>query len=510
MTKIRFVGELTLVPYNKIVAPDDNVRQSLTGIDELAASILQVGLLQPLTVEAEGGKYVITSGFRRHAAIGQLIKAKQWTGPVDVHVRAWDDESQRLVAMLIENLQRVDLDPVDEAFGIQRLAVEHGIDAKDIATRLNRSVAHVKERLALCALPDEGLELLRKGELTIGVAVAIAKAPADVQPKILKNRQHYYNESAVSSFIADANRNALKKKLTAVIKEFGIDKLEPNYYSTPAGFMAIGATSEITTEKAMRSLLTERGTCAGWKVALSNACDGKFSVAIYCPKSEDAKAAEEAKAIDKRDAQAQHVRSQQQRDREQLPDDAARKWFDKMLTIEAQTRDAEEALTKARLDQRHPFLASLTTKEVSSMLLMEAAASTARTLANAAHQYTTAWGKREWDTIVSALGVGKGLAPEFINALKMDDVMAMVTANAKILTLAAAYQIMIRGRSLDAQFQAHLEMAGAIEAEPTMPTLPPSLIPFYNNEEPYDIDSFEGIVYAATRQTPVSEEERIA
>lgn len=213
-------GTARTVAFDQLVAPDDNVRSELTDIDDLAASIATSGLLQPLVVEHVGDQYVITAGFRRHAAIGKLIKQKKWTGEVPVMVRQWASPADRELAMLFENLARVDINVVDEAKGVQRLALAHGLSAKEIATKLNRSVAHVKDRIALTGLPDKALDLLRDGTMSVSTANALTKAPSTVQDKLLNTAASYQLSSAsyVQSAIDDYNKRELLRNAKETIR----------------------------------------------------------------------------------------------------------------------------------------------------------------------------------------------------------------------------------------------------------------------------------------------------
>ena len=141
---------------------------------ELAASITEHGVLQPILVrplDPESGdgavKFEIIAGERRWRA-AQRARLHQ----VPVIVRPMTD-AQALEIALIENLQRADLDALEEALGLQRLADEFGHTQEALAARLGKSRSYVANTLRLLTLPAPVQELLRQGKLTAGHARAL-------------------------------------------------------------------------------------------------------------------------------------------------------------------------------------------------------------------------------------------------------------------------------------------------------------------------------------------------
>jgi ParB family chromosome partitioning protein len=132
-------------------------------IAELAASIAQKGILQPLIVTPSGdGRWELVSGERRWRAAQQAGLA---TVPVVVREV---DERDLLEIALIENLQREDLDAIEEATGYRRLIDEFGATQADLARHLGRSRPAVTNALRLLDLPDEVQSMVRQGRLTAG------------------------------------------------------------------------------------------------------------------------------------------------------------------------------------------------------------------------------------------------------------------------------------------------------------------------------------------------------
>lgn len=160
-----------VVPIDQVVPDPANLRRALRDLDGLAASIKARGILQPLTVrpadDGDGdGAYVIVIGHRRHAAAKLAGLAEV---PVIVQRMAG---SERLEAMLMENLLRDDLTPLEEAQGYRDLAAA-GRSQRQIAERLGRSQSHISKRLSLLKLPPAATDVLASGEITLEEALAL-------------------------------------------------------------------------------------------------------------------------------------------------------------------------------------------------------------------------------------------------------------------------------------------------------------------------------------------------
>ncbi len=159
-----------LLPIYKIEPDSNQPRQDFDdeALQELADSISVHGILQPLTVrELESGYYQIIAGERRWRA-ARMAELKE----VPVIVIEADDRKAKELA-LIENLQRQDLNPVEEALGYRSLMEEYGMTQEEAASRVGKSRPAVANALRLLGLCPEVLELLRQGKLTAGHAKAI-------------------------------------------------------------------------------------------------------------------------------------------------------------------------------------------------------------------------------------------------------------------------------------------------------------------------------------------------
>ena len=137
-------------------------------LEALAESITVHGILQPLTVrELDNGYYQIIAGERRWRA-ARLANLSEVPAVI---IEADDKKAMELA--LIENLQRQDLNPVEEALGYQSLIDDYGLTQEEAAGRVGKSRPAVANALRLLGLCPEVLERLRKGELTAGHARAI-------------------------------------------------------------------------------------------------------------------------------------------------------------------------------------------------------------------------------------------------------------------------------------------------------------------------------------------------
>lgn len=150
-------------------------------LEELARSLKEKGLLQPLLVRRKGDGYEIIAGERRwRAAIRAGLKR------VPVMVRDVTDR-EALELALVENLQRRDLNPLEEAEAYKRLIEEFGYTQEEVARRVGKERSSVANALRLLKLPPEAKQALRDGRITAGHARAILAAPTpEVQSALLK------------------------------------------------------------------------------------------------------------------------------------------------------------------------------------------------------------------------------------------------------------------------------------------------------------------------------------
>jgi len=129
-------------------------------LTELTASVQEKGLLEPILVRPVGGRYQIIAGERRYKAAIEAGLAE-----VPCIVRACSD-SEVMELALIENLQRKDLSPFEEAEGLRALAEQHGLTHEQMAARLGRSRTSITESISIAGIPDEVRELCRLADIS--------------------------------------------------------------------------------------------------------------------------------------------------------------------------------------------------------------------------------------------------------------------------------------------------------------------------------------------------------
>lgn len=144
-------------------------------LTELAASIRTQGLIQPILVTpGPSGGYIIVAGERRWRAAREAGLSR-----VPVVVRDVASKREFLEASLVENLQRSDLNAIEEAEAFDRLQREFGLSHEEIAGRMGKSRSAVSNRIRLLGLPGAVQSMIRRGELTVGQARPLLSLPRE-------------------------------------------------------------------------------------------------------------------------------------------------------------------------------------------------------------------------------------------------------------------------------------------------------------------------------------------
>ena len=187
-------SELNQTPKNKISIADlqRNKYQPRTIFDEaklieLSSSIKENGVIQPIAVRPnryEPGKYEIVAGERRW-----LAAQKAGLNEVPVVVLDIDDQKSLEIA-IVENVQRQDLNVIEEAKGYKRLIKEFGYDHEKISKFMSKSRSHISNTLRLLSLPEDIIGLIEEGSLTAGQARPLIGLPnaSEVAEIIVKKK----------------------------------------------------------------------------------------------------------------------------------------------------------------------------------------------------------------------------------------------------------------------------------------------------------------------------------
>ena len=176
-----------VIPIEMIAPNPDQPRRSFDpeALEDLAASIREKGIIQPLIVRPSPrseGKFEIVAGERRWRA-AQMAKLHA----VPALVREFDD-TEVLEVAIIENVQRADLNPVEEAAGYNQLMEKFGHTQERLATALGKSRSHIANSVRLLTLPEEVQSYVRDGKLSAGHARTLitAEDPVGLAKQIIK------------------------------------------------------------------------------------------------------------------------------------------------------------------------------------------------------------------------------------------------------------------------------------------------------------------------------------
>lgn len=215
----------SIVPIEKIHPNPDQPRQTFVEDDlrDLANSIREKGVIQPLIVrQADGGNYQIVAGERRWRA-AQLAQLHE----LPVLVREFDD-TEVLEIAIIENIQRADLNPVEEAQGYRQLMDRFGHTQEKMAEALGKSRSHIANLLRLLNLPDAVQVFLRDGKLSSGHARALVTAddPEGLARKVIAGGLSVRQTEVLAKKGADEKPTKAKSRPTGITKDADTVALE--------------------------------------------------------------------------------------------------------------------------------------------------------------------------------------------------------------------------------------------------------------------------------------------
>ncbi len=201
------ISDLSRNPYQ----PRQNFREEK--LDELANSIKKNGIIQPIAVrpsKSENGKYEIIAGERRWLAA-------QRAGLHEIPVTILDlSDVESLEVAIVENIQRDDLNPIEEARGYKRLNEEFKYDHESISKLMSKSRSHISNTLRLLSLPTDVIAMLEEGSLTSGQArplIGISNASSIAEEIVTKN----YSARKVEYLVRNKKGNFKEKTTDANI-----------------------------------------------------------------------------------------------------------------------------------------------------------------------------------------------------------------------------------------------------------------------------------------------------
>ena len=216
VSRERKVGEVTEAKLSEIQPNPDQPRSFFKReeIEELADSSSRDGLLQPILVRDFEGKYQIIAGERRYQACKKLGMET-----VPVRVREVPDDKVMELA-LIENIQRSDLNPIEEAYGYKHLMERKGMTQTEVAQAVSKGRSTIANALRLLDLPEDAQQLLYEEKITAGHARAILSVQTeDGRAKLtekLKNEKISVREAEAIARLLNGKEKAAEAKATAV------------------------------------------------------------------------------------------------------------------------------------------------------------------------------------------------------------------------------------------------------------------------------------------------------
>lgn len=200
------ISELRNIKLDQITPDADQPRRTFdeAALEELAASIREHGVLQPIVVTLRGGNYQIVAGERRYRAAKMAGLDK-----TPALVRTLSDQ-HKLELSLIENLQRRDLNPLETATAYLKLRDQFNLTLDEIGQRVGgKSVSTISNTMRLLRLPDSVKEALQEGKLREGQARPLVNADPDVVedilPRILKEE---WSARRIEQFIVQLKKSA--------------------------------------------------------------------------------------------------------------------------------------------------------------------------------------------------------------------------------------------------------------------------------------------------------------
>lgn len=218
------VSELRQIKLDQIVADPDQPRRQFEQetLDELAASIAEHGILQPIVVTPYEGGYQIVAGERRFRAskIAGLDK-------IPALIRTLSGQ-HKLEISLIENLQRSDLNPLEMATAYMKLRDQFNLTLEQIGKRVgNKSVSAVSNVLRLLKLPDDAREALVAGKISEGQARPLIgldkQTVSDILPLIIKEE---WSARRIEQFTVDLKKQGPRTKRVALQPVAGVHQIE--------------------------------------------------------------------------------------------------------------------------------------------------------------------------------------------------------------------------------------------------------------------------------------------
>lgn len=349
-----------------LIVPDpNNVRDELTDIDDLAASIFQLGLQQPLRVrfvpsgflehDPTCAVYVVIAGHRRLAALRSLMERDMWSGDVPCMIAPENTSADDVTAaMLVENLQRSDLNPVEEGHAFERLTKEYRYKRADLAIKIGRSESYIGDRLALVKLPQCILDSVAAGHYPMTQALLLKGVPVKVVEEITKGGRRIADQYSIDTAVRNAKYTELKAAFEKALQTNGIERVVTDRFEFVRDSEQIAVFTTLDDAKTLAKYEAPKGTKA---VMEDRPYNGTVSVELRRQLT--------PKQLEKRNAELEAARTEEQRERAERDrqryeaeranwSPAKQAWADRCDVLKAEhveaTREHEAAIEAAELE----------------------------------------------------------------------------------------------------------------------------------------------------------------
>jgi len=272
MVDMKFTSELTTVKRESVIADPLQPRKEFNGekLDELVQSIRTHGMMQPIVVQPNNNRdldaeYIIIAGERRFRATGIL----EWSD-VQVIVRSDIDAAEAAALQLLENIVRADLNPVEEAKGIQRL-MDEGQTMQDISASIGMAVSQISWRLQMLNAREDVLGLVAQGHLKPAIAFEMSKLSHAGQGRVvhaLNQDRLTYNEVVAFCGKVFADENQSEMFPDVVVSEEGrrIARTFADGFESFARQMTKLADMDLKNPGSMAEALSAEGTVVEAKI----------------------------------------------------------------------------------------------------------------------------------------------------------------------------------------------------------------------------------------------------
>lgn len=245
------ISRLEEVPIEKIVRDEEQPRRNFSkeSLEELAASIREHGVLQPIVVTKMGEKYQIVAGERRYRA-SQLAELTK----IPCIVRTLDGQS-RLEMAIVENAQREDLNPIELATAYAKLKNQFNLSNEEIGKRVGKKAGSIVNTMRLLKLPDEAKKAMQEHNLMEGPMRPLISADPEVVHEVLpKMIEEGWTARKVESYVASRKKKSSVRAVKRSLYRRDEDRLAERFDAV-VKIRGRSVTLSVKNEEEMKKLL---------------------------------------------------------------------------------------------------------------------------------------------------------------------------------------------------------------------------------------------------------------